>query len=78
MGSTWGENIAQGYPSPEDVVEGWMDSDGHCSNIMAAAFSLIGVGYYPGEASGMGFSRDAHYWTQNFGAPPRNFGGGGR
>jgi hypothetical protein len=44
---------------------------------MAASFSLIGVGYHPGEATdGMRFARDAHYWTQNFGAPPRNFGGG--
>jgi uncharacterized protein YkwD len=77
MGSTWGENIAQGYASPEEVVQGWMDSDGHCSNIMAPQFSLIGVGYYPGDAgNGMRFAQNAHYWTQNFGAPARNFGNG--
>lgn len=75
QGSTWGENIAQGYSSPEEVVDGWMDSDGHCSNIMAQNFSLLGVGYHPGEADGMRFARNAHYWTQNFGAPPRMGGG---
>lgn len=75
MGFTWGENIAQGYSSPEDVVQGWMDSDGHCSNIMARDFTLIGVGYYPGNTEGF-FSPNAHYWTQNFGAEGRMFGGG--
>ena len=57
--STWGENIAAGYRTPEAVVEGWMDSDGHCSNIMNPAFTEIGVGYEP----------DGSYWTQVFGAP---------
>lgn len=56
--STWGENIALGYPSPEAVVAGWMASDGHCANIMRAAFSEIGVGYGAGNL-----------WTQVFGAP---------
>lgn len=57
--STWGENIAAGYRTPEDVVEGWMNSDGHCSNIMNPAFTEIGVG----------FEADGFYWTQVFGAP---------
>jgi len=56
--STWGENIALGYPSPEAVVQGWMESDGHCANIMNAAFTEIGIGYYEGN-----------YWTQDFGRP---------
>lgn len=57
--STWGENIAAGYRTPEAVVEGWMSSDGHCSNIMNPAFTEIGVGYEP----------DGFNWTQVFGAP---------
>ncbi len=57
--STWGENIASGYRTPEDVVEGWMNSDGHCANIMNPAFTEIGVGYEP----------IGSYWTQVFGAP---------
>lgn len=53
-----GENIAAGYPSPQDVVEGWMNSDGHCGNIMSSDFSEIGVGFY-----------DGNLWTQVFGSP---------
>ena len=59
--STAGENIATGYPSPQDVVDGWLESDGHCANIMNPDFEEIGVGYYPGGDYG-------HLWTQNFGA----------
>ncbi len=70
-----GENIAYGYPSPDAVMEGWLDSDGHCSNIMSANYAEIGIGYYPGEA---GLRSNAHFWTQNFGAPQRQGGGGGR
>jgi uncharacterized protein YkwD len=57
-GSAWGENIAWGYATPEAVVAGWMNSPGHCANIMTAHFTLIGVGYYSGS-----------YWTQTFGRP---------
>jgi uncharacterized protein YkwD len=55
-GFTWGENIAWGYPTPESVIDGWMNSDGHCANIMRPFFTEIGVGYYEGN-----------YWTQAFG-----------
>lgn len=72
-----GENIAYGYGSPDQVMEGWLDSDGHCSNIMSDNYTEIGVGYFPGDAGGGRFARNAHYWTQNFGAPRGSFGGGG-
>lgn len=62
--STWGENIAAGQGSPSAVVNGWLDSDGHCANIMNPNFSELGVGYY--NAPGSPYT---HYWTQNFGAP---------
>lgn len=62
--STWGENIAAGQSSPAAVVNGWLDSDGHCANLMNPAFSELGVGYY--RAPGSPYT---HYWTQNFGAP---------
>ena len=55
------ENISAGRPSPEAVVAGWMDSPGHCANIMDPTYREIGVGYYP-SADMMG-----HYWTQTFG-----------
>lgn len=54
----WGENIAGGFPNPESVVEGWMNSPGHCANIMNGGFTEIGVGLYGGSV-----------WTQVFGTP---------
>jgi uncharacterized protein YkwD len=74
--STYGENIAQGYGSPAEVVDGWLDSDGHCRNMMAPDFTELGVGYYPGD-TGSGFGQKQHYWTQNFGAPLGEGGGFG-
>lgn len=67
MGRTWGENIAKGQSTPAQVVQGWMDSDGHCANIMNGGFNLIGVGYFAGMATSTRFNSEL-YWTQNFGA----------
>ena len=53
---TAGENIAMGYPTPEEVVDGWMNSPGHRANILKENFREIGVGYYA----------DGRYWTQMF------------
>jgi uncharacterized protein YkwD len=75
VGSGGGENIALGQRSPEEVMVAWMESDGHCANVMRAAFDTIGVGYHPGSgARGVG----SNYWTQNFGAPPFMRGGNRR
>lgn len=60
--STAGENIAAGNSTAAATMQQWMDSDGHCSNIMNGSFTELGVGYYPGGQYG-------HVWTQNFGAP---------
>lgn len=57
-----GENIAAGPPSAEGVMGLWMNSPGHCINIMYAPFRAIGVGY--GYRSGSTYT---HYWTQDFG-----------
>jgi uncharacterized protein YkwD len=62
--SAAGENIAAGYGSPEAVVEGWLQSDGHCANLMNGAYTEIGVGYAFAEGSAFG-----HYWTQVFAHP---------
>jgi uncharacterized protein YkwD len=60
--SSYGENIAAGYPTPAAVVEGWMNSSGHRANILSSAFCDLGVGYaYSGE------STYGAYWTQDFG-----------
>lgn len=58
----WGENIAAGQTSAQEVVDGWMDSPGHCENIMTAEFGVLGVGLYQSESSEYRL-----YWTQNFG-----------
>lgn len=51
-----GENIARGYPTPEAVMSGWMNSEGHRNNILSSNYCDLGVGYV---AAG-------RYWTQNF------------
>jgi len=61
-GTTLGENIAAGYPTAQDTVDGWVDSDGHCSNLMNADFRYIGVGYASVRGSTYG-----SYWVQDFG-----------
>ena len=53
---TAGENIAKGYRTPQEVVNGWMNSEGHRANILNASFRQIGVGYYT----------NGNYWTQMF------------
>lgn len=60
--NTLGENIAAGPPTAEGAMDGWMNSPGHCVNIMSAPFRAIGVGY--GYRSGSTYT---NYWTQDFG-----------
>ena len=59
-----GENIAEGYPTAEDVVAGWMSSPGHRANILSPNFTEIGIGV----AGGAG--KFGTYWTEEFGARP--------
>ena len=61
--SLTGENIAFGPESAEEVVAGWLDSPGHCANIMEPRFREIGVGVAEGR------KRGHIYWVQAFGAP---------
>jgi uncharacterized protein YkwD len=62
QGSPVGENIAAGQSSPAQVVQGWMESDGHCKNIMNDSYVNLGVGYYLAPNA-----QYEHYWVQNFG-----------
>jgi uncharacterized YkwD family protein len=54
--NTAGENIAQGQRTPEEVVQAWMNSEGHRKNILSDKFTHIGVGY----------QQNGHHWTQMF------------
>ncbi len=59
-----GENIAYGPTSAEEVVKGWLDSPGHCENIMDPRFAQMGLAYAPGKVS-----RHGLYWVQLLAAP---------
>ncbi len=61
--SALAENIAAGYSTPEDVMQGWMNSAGHRANILNPNLREIGVGY--ASISGSSYVR---YWVQNFGS----------
>lgn len=53
-----GENIAKGYRTPQEVVDGWMNSDGHKAEILYEGNCNIGVGVYR--------SHGVIYWVQIF------------
>lgn len=55
--SAYGENVAYGYSTPEQVMAGWMSSPGHKRNILDCGFKEIGVG----------LAQPGSYWTQDFG-----------
>jgi uncharacterized protein YegL len=54
---TCGENIAEGYLTENDVIDGWLNSLGHCRNIMNKDFTHVGV------------AKSGSYWTQVFATP---------
>ncbi|WML44140.1 CAP domain-containing protein [Neobacillus sp. PS3-40] len=53
---TAGENIAMGQPTAQEVVNAWMNSEGHRKNILSANYTNIGVGY----------TQAGNYWSQMF------------
>ena len=57
-----GENVAVGQPNPSQVMISWMNSGGHCANIMSPDANRFGAGYYVDGANPM-----VPYWTQKFG-----------
>jgi uncharacterized protein YkwD len=65
--STAAENVAVGYPSLDDVVAAWLDSTGHCENLMNAAVVELGLACFDGSESGP--PEDRRYWTLVLGAP---------
>ena len=61
-GQQIGENIAAGQDSARKVVEGWLASPGHCTNLMNPAFRDLGAAYATDPKSDAGI-----YWTALFG-----------
>jgi len=47
--NTAAENIANGQRSPTEVMNAWMNSQGHRANILNGSFTDIGIAYYNGE-----------------------------
>ena len=55
---TAGENIAMGQTTPQQVMNSWMNSEGHRKNILNPNFTELGVGIASNGSS--------LYWTQMF------------
>ena len=67
--STAVENVAVGYPSVDDVVDAWLESDGHCENVMNADVHEFGLACI--DAGSGGVADEGRYWALVLGAPPR-------
>ena len=53
-----GENLAYGQTKPEEVVEDWMNSEGHRANILSPEFTKVGISVY--------IYNNTYYWSQEF------------
>jgi uncharacterized protein YkwD len=66
-GYTWrvvGENIAGGVATADEAVAGWLQSPGHCENLMDPRFTDMGVAFVVNAKNPAGI-----LWTQVFAAP---------
>lgn len=59
-----GENIAAGYSTVDSVMDGWLNSEGHCKNIMDPRFEHFAVVRVDTNQADY-----PNYWTQVFGDP---------
>lgn len=66
---TLAENIAAGHKTPEEVLQGWLDSPRHRENLLNPEVNEAGIGYvfqendtYPAGTWGY-----HHYWTLDMG-----------
>ena len=62
--SSVGENVAAGQPDAETVVAAWLDSPGHCANLMGPQFREMGVAFAVAPQSDLRIR-----WAQVFAAP---------
>jgi uncharacterized protein YkwD len=60
-GPSEGENIADGFRTPESVMTAWLNSPGHRANLENPTWAVIGIGVAQ-SASGV------VYWVQDFGS----------
>lgn len=59
----WGENVAAGQATPEEVVVAWMNSPPHRAAILSDDYTHMGVGYYYAENGHLAYR---HYWSLAF------------
>lgn len=62
--STWAENVAAGQKDINAVMTSWMNSPGHCKNIMNGSVTEMGASYVENSSTQYGI-----YWTQVFAKP---------
>src|SRR5271166_4759698 len=62
---TAGENIATGITTPRGVVNAWMASPDHCTNILDPGFRDVGVG--AADAAAPSWDTPAGTWTEDLG-----------
>lgn len=62
LGSAGAENAFCGYVTPQQAIDGWLNSPGHRANLLAEGHREIGLGYYLRDSDGRG------YVAQMFGA----------
>lgn len=64
-GYTWrnvAENVAAGQTTPDEALQTWLQSPGHCVNLMGPRYADMGIAFYVDRDSTEGI-----YWTQMFG-----------
>jgi uncharacterized protein YkwD len=59
-----GENIAAGPTTAKSVVRLWLDSPGHCANLMSADYTEMGIAFAVDRQQASGV-----YWAQTLGRP---------
>ena len=62
--SAAGENIAAGQSSVQEVIASWLNSPGHCKNMMEPSYQDIGVACIRNDGAPYGL-----YWTMNLARP---------
>ena len=62
--STWAENVAAGQKDINAVMASWMNSPGHCKNIMNGSVTEMGASFVENSSTQYGI-----YWTQVFAKP---------
>lgn len=66
-GYTWGaagENIAAGFSAIDAVMQGWLDSPGHCANIMSEKFTDVAVSCVRNDNAAY-----RYYWVMELARP---------